>query len=305
MGNVMVIGSLNYDVCASVDRIPEIGETILGDSVAYHCGGKGGNQAYACAKAGAETTMLGAVGADACAEILKRSLTEAGVNAEHLLEIADTSSGNAIISVDAAGNNTIIVIPGANARVTEAYVRDMSNQFQAGQVVVLQFEIPQPAVYEAIRLAKEKGCVVVLNPAPARNIDPAYLSAIDYLTPNETELRLLVQAGGSLEEKAAALIDGGVKRLIVTLGEKGVMYMDEGKHTTYYPARKVNAVDTVGAGDCFNGFFCAAIADGKPVSEAIQKAIVASSISVSRSGAQSSFPDGEEVLRVIAAEKNG
>lgn len=301
MGKVLIVGSLNYDIAVKTKHIPRIGETVMGASIAYNCGGKGGNQAYACAKAGALTKMFGAVGDDACAAVLMNSLKQAGVDISHLCQIDRCCSGNAVVVVDDAGRNSIIVIPGANQMITNTYIRNLQSEFRQADVVLLQMEIPLKVIYETIRVAKAEGCIVILNPAPVQPIDPKYYPLIDYLTPNETELDNLVAGNGSLEEKARQLNSLGIAHVIVTLGEKGAL--SSGKDgLTYFAAKKVEAVDSVGAGDCFNGYFGAAIAEGKTPDEAIRIAIAAASLSVTQAGAQSSIPEKAKVFGMMREE---
>lgn len=299
MNNVTVIGSLNQDICVRTERIPSVGETLLGRSIEYNCGGKGGNQAYACAQAGAEVIMLGAVGNDANGTVLADSLQSVGVDVSKLLRLDSAVSGTAIVTVDDAGNNTITVIPGANAMVSSQYIQSQREILKKSKVALLQLETPLPTVYSAVKAAKEEGCFVVLNPAPAQSLDREYLQLVDCLTPNEKELALLCPGEDSLEDKAKHLIDRGIKHMVVTMGGEGVLYVGQDKQPIYYPARRVDAVDTVGAGDCFNGYFSAAIAAGKTMSEAVQEAVTAASISVTRSGAQQSFPQRREIETLL------
>lgn len=303
VGRIIVVGSLNYDIAVRTQSIPKLGETVMGESIAYNCGGKGGNQAYACAKAGAQTKMIGAVGDDACAEVLVDSLKQAGVDICHLRRVKGCCSGNAVVVIDDAGRNSIIVIPGANERITDTYVRELQSEFCQADVVLLQMEIPLAVIYETMRIAKAKGCKLILNPAPVQPIDPQYYPLIDYLTPNETELDNLIEGNGTVEEKARALNRLGIAHVIVTLGEKGALLADE-NGISYFAARMVEAVDSVGAGDCFNGYFCAALAEGRTNDEAIRIAIAASSLSVTRPGAQCSIPGRTEVIDLMEGEKH-
>lgn len=304
MGDVAVIGSLNYDTSVRTTRIPAVGETVLGSSIAYHSGGKGANQAYACAKAGAKTCMLGAVGDDTCAEILENSLKSANVCTENLLKFQNVSSGNAIVTVDDAGNNAIIAIPGANYQILPQHIYEFRETLRAVSVALLQLEIPIETIYAAIETAKQEDCLVVLNPAPVQSIQNEFLAMVDYVIPNETELHQLVAGNASAEDKALQLIADGVKNVIVTLGEKGVLYVDAHKNVRKFAAKRVNAVDTVGAGDCFCGYFTAALAKGEKVETAIDEAIAAAAISVTRTGAQESIPTRAEVMQLIG-EENG
>ena len=303
MGSVLVVGSLNYDTTLVVERIPVVGETVIGKSVAYGCGGKGANQACACARAGARTTMLGAIGDDSGGSQLRQSLAACGVRTEALLVERKAPTGMAVVTVEASGRNHIVVIPGANAALTaervEAFFAGME---EAPQVVLLQLEIPLAAVYAAIRCAKAAGAMVALNPAPAQRLDPAYFPQIDYLLPNETELALLAARAGGPAKQAEALTRAGVGHVVATLGERGALHLAAGCAPVYYAAHRVRAVDTVGAGDCFCGYFCAALAAGKDVGAAIAAGTAAAAISVTRPGAQAAIPLAKEVEALLKGE---
>lgn len=305
MGSVLVVGSLNYDTALAVERIPAVGETVIGTSVAYGCGGKGANQACACARAGARTTLLGVVGDDIGGSQLRQSLIACGVRTEALWVKRGAQTGMAVVTVDSSGRNSIVVIPGANAALTaervEAYFAGLE---EAPTVVLLQLEIPLAAAYAAVRCAKAAGAAVALNPAPARRLDPAYVSRVDYLLPNETELALLAARAGDPAEQAEALTRAGVGHVVATLGERGALHLTAGGAPVYYAAHRVRAVDTVGAGDCFCGYFCAALAVGKSEGMAIAEATAAAAISVTRAGAQASIPLAEEVAALLKGEKD-
>lgn len=299
MGKVLVIGSLNYDTTLAVECIPAVGETVIGKGVAYGCGGKGANQACACARAGADTTMFGAVGEDACGAQLRQSLAFSGVHTEALLTRREAHSGMAVVTVDASGRNHIVVIPGANATLNAQCVEAFFAAAETPDVLLLQMEIPLEAVYAAIRAAKAAGAIVVLNPAPAKRIDSKYLRWIDYLVPNETELAVLAGRAGETAEQAAVLVRAGVRHVVATLGERGAAHVTADSAPLFYDAHRVHAVDTVGAGDCFCGYFCAALANGKDARAAITTAMAAAAISVTRAGAQESMPLAAEVKAML------
>lgn len=295
MNGVLVVGSLNYDFQISTERLPKKGETVLGNAIYYSCGGKGANQAYASAKAGTPTTMLGAVGDDRYGNMLKDNLARAGVFIDHIKTVENESSGMSFLSVDAQGQNSIICIPGANKYVSSDMVRKNAAGFQNSNVVLLQWEIPTEAVYESVRQAKRFGNRVILNPAPYHPIDPSCLEMIDYITPNEMELSSLVPDCVAAEDKASILIRKGVKNVIVTLGAKGALLVDSKGEKKHFASPAVKVVNTVGAGDCFNGYLAALLSSGRSVEEAISTANIASSISVKKSGAQESIPNMKEV----------
>ena len=301
---ILIIGSLNMDLAIEMKRMPVAGETVLGMKLDYIPGGKGANQACAAARLGGNVKMLGCIGADEFGEVLKKNLMTCGVNVSNLKRSDRKSTGIASIYVDGQGNNTIVVVPGANMECDVGYLREYDNVLQQSDYVILQMEIPQEAICYAVGRAKELGKTVILNPAPALDSLPdAIWEKLDYITPNETELMKLSKKEGNclgdFIEGAKVLLDKGVKNVLVTMGEKGALLVNENL-SEVFPARKVIPVDTTAAGDCFNGAFVVALAEGKEEQEAVRFANTASSIAVTRNGAQTSIPDREETNRVLA-----
>ena len=299
---ILVVGSLNMDMSVHMETMPAVGETVLGDGLGYQMGGKGANQACACGRLGGEVKILGCVGRDEFGSRQIESLEAAGVDASGLRQSPGLPTGPAVIYVDGNGDNSIVVIPGANRECGEQYLRERDELFQWCGIVVLQMEIPMEAVLYAARRGRELGKTVILNPAPAPDRLPdELLGLVDYLTPNETELAKLsgIAAMGQADLKRAArrLIEKGVKKVLVTLGEQGALLVD-GETERLYPARQVESVDTTAAGDCFNGALATALAEGMAEDEAIRFANLAASLAVTRKGAQSSLPDREEVERL-------
>lgn len=297
--SILVIGSLNMDMTIPVEELPQKGETILGGSPSYIPGGKGANQACAAGKLGGRVAMLGKVGRDQMGRTLKENLAAAGVDVSHVEETPDAPTGMAVIYVDRRGSNSIVVIPGANACCDQAYVEANEALIAAHDIIVLQLEIPYDAVFAAVRLAKKHGRMVILNPAPAPDSLPdEVISALDYFTPNETELaRIAGMAAGSVREAEAAgkrLVEKGVGTVLATLGEAGALLVTR-EEARLVPALRVDAVDTTAAGDTFNGAFVTALAEGIPEGEAIAFANKAAAISVTRKGAQTSIPTREEL----------
>ena len=297
--SILIIGSLNMDMTIPVEELPQKGETILGGSPSYIPGGKGANQACAAGKLGGRVAMLGKVGRDQMGRTLKENLAAAGVDVSHVEETPDAPTGMAVIYVDRRGSNSIVVIPGANACCDKAYVEANEALIAAHDIIVLQLEIPYDAVFAAVRLAKKHGRMVVLNPAPAPDSLPdEVISALDYFTPNETELaRIAGMAAGSIQEAEAAgkrLVEKGVGTVLATLGEAGALLVTR-EEARLIPALRVDAVDTTAAGDTFNGAFVTALAEGIPEGEAIAFANKAAAISVTRKGAQTSIPTREEL----------
>ncbi|MFB9264694.1 ribokinase [Bradyrhizobium erythrophlei] len=301
MGRVFVAGSINMDVVATAERHPRIGETVAGEAVLYFPGGKGANQAVAAAKLGTPTTLIGRLGADAFGQELRRFLAAQGVDLALVKDTAGTHSGTAIITL-ANADNTIVVVPGANARVDADDVA--APMLATGDVAVSQFEIPLPTIAAFFRRARAAGATTILNPAPAKQADPELLDLVDILILNETELGFLT--GHELRdsddperfiEAAQTLAQGKV--VCVTLGKRGVLALVEGQHLLV-PGREVKAVDTTGAGDCFVGALASQLACGRPLRDALAYANVAASICVQRMGAAPSMPTTKEVEDALA-----
>lgn len=297
---ILVIGSLNMDLSIDLAKMPVTGETILGRGIAYKAGGKGANQACAAGKLGGRVRMLGCVGQDEFGQKLVKSLSESGVETDYIKESRDLPTGTAVIYVDDNGDNSIVVIPGANMACDIEYLKEQDEQFHWCDYVVLQMEIPYEAVWYSVKRAKELGKTVILNPAPAPDeIPEEILSLVDYLTPNETEIIALNgKSKDAIREGAEKLLSRGVSNVIATLGDRGALLVNR-YGETFYPARKVVSVDTTAAGDCFNGAMVAALAEGQSEAEAILFANIASSIAVTRKGAQESLPIREEVAVIM------
>ena len=297
---ILVIGSLNMDLSIDLAKMPVTGETILGRGIAYKAGGKGANQVCAAGKLGGRVRMLGCVGQDEFGQKLVKSLSESGVETDYIKESRDLPTGTAVIYVDDNGDNSIVVIPGANMACDIEYLKEQDEQFHWCDYVVLQMEIPYEAVWYSVKRAKELGKMVILNPAPAPDeIPEEILSLVDYLTPNETEIIALNgKSKDDIREGAEKLLSRGVSNVIATLGDRGALLVNR-YGETFYPARKVVSVDTTAAGDCFNGAMVAALAEGQSEAEAILFANIASSIAVTRKGAQESLPIREEVAVIM------
>jgi ribokinase len=295
---VVVFGSLNMDLVARVPRLPEPGETLSGHGFLANPGGKGANQAVACARQGAQVEMVGRVGDDGFAAQLRASLASQGVDAQGVGTVAAESTGVAMIMVDDRAQNAIAVIPGANALVDERDAEVLRPRLREAAMLLLQLEVPMPAVLRAAALAREAGCRVLLNPAPAQSLPDALWPLIDILVVNETEARLLAGVASvtrqNAAEAAAVLRRRGPREVIVTLGEQGVVTVAaEGVHG--YDAVRVQAVDTTAAGDTFIGALAALLVEGRAMPEAVRHAIRAAALCVTRPGAQASMPSRQEV----------
>ncbi|WOD20229.1 ribokinase [Paraburkholderia kirstenboschensis] len=296
---VAVVGSLNMDLVARAPRLPHPGETLAGRTFAQVAGGKGGNQAVAAARLGAQVSMLGCVGADANGAQLRAGLEAEGIDCS-AVETGREATGVALIIVDDASQNAIVIVAGSNGEVTQETIARHEAVLAAADVVICQLETPPDTVQAALATARRLGKTVILNPAPATGPLPAeWLPLIDYLIPNELEAATLTGLPvGSPEEAATAaavLRAAGARNVLVTLGPRGVQAALEGAAPALYDAPKVKAVDTTAAGDTFIGGFAAQLAQGASVDAAIRFAQRAAALSVTRAGAQPSIPTRAEV----------
>jgi ribokinase len=302
MGRVFVAGSINMDVVATADRHPRIGETVAGHAVLYFPGGKGANQAVAAAKLGAPTTLIGRLGKDAFGDQLKAFLGAQGVDLGFVRETAEAHTGTAIITV-ANADNTIVVVPGANALVDTADVA--APTLSKGDIAVSQFEIPLPTIGAFFRRARAVAATTILNPAPAIEFGRELLDLVDILILNETELGLLAKTGLRDSDDHARIVDAirslqtsQDKIICVTLGKRGVLALVKGE-PLIIAGHAVKAVDTTGAGDCFVGAIAAEFGSGKSIGDALAYANMAASICVQRMGAAPSMPTAAEVEAVL------
>lgn len=305
-GHIIVVGSLNMDLVVRSPRHPLPGETLLGGDFRTFPGGKGANQAVAAARVGGIVSMVGRVGSDDFGAALLQNLATNGVNATHVRRDAEAATGVALITVGADGQNTIVVAPGANGRLVPGDVAAAQELFGDGDVLLLQLEIPLPAVNRAIEEAHRRDTRVVLNPAPAQPLDAALLKQVDVLVPNQSELGLLTgMAVESIEDitaAAQALRAQGVKNIIVTLGGEGVVVVDE-MNVSQLPPYKVEVVDTTAAGDAFVGAFAVALGRGSGLVEAARWGNAAGALAVTKAGAQPSLPSRAELEQLLA--RNG
>ena len=297
---IVVIGSANTDLVVRVPKLPRPGETVTGDRFQIVAGGKGANQAVAAARAGARVTFIGNVGRDDFGAATLQGLRREGINTRCIVRSRSSPSGVALILVDSRGENLIGVARGSNDELLPRHVDAALPAIRAARFLVVQLEIPVKTVRHAVALANRHRVPVLLNPAPAQPVPASLLRQVTFLTPNEHELAALTglptKRRSEVEAAARKLNQLGVAHVLATCGARGVFCCSD-VDVRWFPAPKVKAVDTVGAGDCFSGVFAAAIAEGKPVGEAIRFAVAAAAISVTRRGARSSMPLRREIPR--------
>jgi len=298
MKPIVVVGSINMDMVSRTARIPSPGETIFGTSFQTHTGGKGANQAVAVAKLGYPVIMLGKVGQDAFGRELVSALHTYGVDMSEVEAVAG-SSGAASIVVDDRGENSIIVIPGANLLVDPQYVREKADVLRAAGMVLAQLEIPLETVACLAQMCEEFGVPLVLDPAPAQRLDAATLARIAWFTPNQTEAQFYTQKAGSSDEVLARCFALGPKNIILKQGSDGALIALAGGGRYAVNPFPVETVDTTAAGDAFNGAFAVALLSGLGPQASGQYAAAAAAISVTRTGAQSSLANSNEVQELL------
>ncbi|EKT4450638.1 ribokinase [Pseudomonas fortuita] len=291
---VVVVGSLNMDLVARAQRLPRAGETLPGDSFFTVPGGKGANQAVAVARLGGSVAMIGNVGDDDYGRQLHRALYVEGIDCQGVSTCPGVSSGVALITVDAASQNCIVIIPGGNGLLTPHSVQRFDALLQAAEVVICQLEVPADTVAWTLARARELGKQVILNPAPATGPLPAgWFACIDYLTPNESEAEALTSVAVTDQDSARRagerLLQLGAGKVIITLGAQGALLVTAQGHQ-HYPAPVVQPLDTTAAGDTFIGGFAAGLVRGLEEGEAIAFGQRAAALSVTRAGAQPSIP---------------
>lgn len=296
MSKITVIGSSNMDLTVRTPHIPVKGETIFGGEVIMSFGGKGANQAVAVSRLGGDVNFISKVGDDSNGRMMKEHFAAEGLCTDSVISDPSSQSGSAWICVDDNGDNMIIVMPGSNGSMSVADLEPFEEMIRSSDYLLMQLEVPVEVVAHAAEIASASGVKVILNPAPAAPLSDSLLSKLYALTPNETECRILCGSEASDDDvaNAAVLYRKGVKNVIVTLGDKGSMlYNADGVVTV--PATKVEAVDTVAAGDTYNGALCVALSKGRSLVEAMKFATAASAIAVTRTGAQASIPYASEL----------
>lgn len=301
---IVVLGIFNADTSYRAERMPKIGETILGQHFTLGPGGKGSNQAVAAARAGGRTHIITRLGVDDFAKVARATWEKAGVVPE-VKDDAESHTGAAFIFLEAAtGNNAIIVAPGAGARISPSDLDAKAELIRSAAVFVAQLEQPIPAAWRGLEIARAAGVTTILNPAPAAALEDAMLALCDYITPNETEAETLtglpVTTLAEAELAADALLARGVGAVVMTLGARGALYRDRARsvHVPVISAGPV--VETTGAGDAFNGGFAVALSEGRDVVEAVRFGCATAGISVTRAGAAPSMPARAEIDALLA-----
>jgi ribokinase len=296
MPTIAVVGSVNMDLVVRTARFPAAGETLIGDGFATIAGGKGANQAVAAQRLGGRVGLVACVGDDEFGAIMRQGLADEGIDVTHVDVRTGEVSGVALITVDTAGENTIIVVPGANGTLSPEDVETAREAIAGARVLLLQLEVPLPTVGAAARLAHEAGASVILNAAPAAAVPDTLLSLAEYVVVNESEIFVL--AGEGITDRQAAvhaLQARGARTIVLTLGSAGaVLFAADGRVTTEV-AFSVEVVDTTAAGDAFVGAFAVALAEGLTADEALRRGNAAGALSVTREGAQPSLPRREDV----------
>lgn len=296
---IIIVGSSNTDLVVQSERLPKAGETIIGANFFQNQGGKGANQAVAAAKLGGDVTFVANVGQDDFGQNAIQSYKEVNINVDFIQQV-NKPTGMAMINVDANAENCIVVVPGANDTLVKEDIDRIKGIIDSNTLLLVQLEVPISTVEYTIKIAKEKNAQVILNPAPAHMLSDDVLAHVDIITPNETELELLTSMKVENEDQMIRAVkqlhEKGIETVIVTLGAKGCYLSSETK-SEYRDAPKVNAVDTTGAGDVFNGALTASLSEGISLYESIDFALKAASNSVTKAGAQEAIPTLAELQK--------
>ena len=294
MSDISVLGIFVADISFSGSKIPAVGETILGNKYNVGPGGKGCNQAIAIARLGGKVNFISKIGKDSYGELALNTLKKNKINTKNIIQDTNLQTGVAGILVDKnSGKNAINVIVGAPSTLKINEIDDQTNLIKNSKIFLTQLEVPKDVTLHCLKVAKENGCVTILNPAPASEISKEFYNNIDFFTPNETEAEFYtgIKITNEKDAKQAAdkLINLGIKKVIITLGEKGLFYSD-GKEEIYLKAHSVKAIDTTGAGDAFNGGLAFGISNGKSIKECLALANKVAGISTTKLGAGDAMP---------------
>ncbi|MGC6389426.1 ribokinase [Ewingella sp. S1.OA.A_B6] len=306
-GKLVVLGSINADHILNIEQFPQPGETVIGKQYTVAFGGKGANQAVAAGRAGADISFIACVGEDDIGERVRKQLASDNIDTSPVEAISDTTTGVALIFVNAEGENVIGIDAGANKAVTPEYLNRYQQEIIEASALLMQLESPLETVIAAAQLAKQHNTQVILNPAPACELPAELLSLVDIITPNETEAERLTGVQVNNNEDAAraakALHEKGIETVIITLGSKGVWLSQKGEGKQMVGFR-VKAVDTIAAGDTFNGALVTSLLEGKSMESAVRFAHAAAAIAVTRPGAQPSVPWRHEIDDFLACQES-
>ena len=294
MREITVLGIFVADISFSGHKIPSIGETILGKKYNVGPGGKGCNQAIAIARLGGNTNFISKIGKDVYGELALKTLEKNKISTENIIQDGNQQTGVAGILVDQnTGKNAINVIVGAPSSLRISEIEKKINLIKRSKIFLTQLEVPKDVTLHCLKTAKENGCITILNPAPASEISKEFYNNIDFFTPNETEAEfytgIKITSEKEAKEAADKLLNLGIKKIIITLGEKGLFYSD-GKEETYLKASAVKAIDTTGAGDAFNGGLAFGLSKEKPIKECLELANKVAGISTTKLGAGDAMP---------------
>lgn len=302
---LIVLGSVNIDHILNVNEFPKPGETLTGTHYKIAYGGKGANQAVAAGRLGANVQFIAAVGNDDLGKNFKKQLQSDHIDTRSVAVIDQENTGVALILVNQEGENQIAIYAGANAAVTPEYLDQFADDITKADAILMQLETPLATVEQAAKLAKQNNTQVILNPAPAQKLSDELLAHVDIITPNETEAEFLtgikIITEQDAQQAAQLLHDKGIHTVIITLGSKGA-WVNHAQNGVIVPGFRVNAVDTIGAGDTFNGMLVTALLEGKDLKQAVYYAHAAGALSVTKAGAQTSVPTRKDVDNFIQSQ---
>lgn len=303
MGRVTVVGSFMFDLVARAPRRPKTGETLIGDSFGMFIGGKGANQAIAASRLNALVCMVGRLGDDLFGNQFLDKFSDEKINTDFVIQDKNNGTGVGMPLIDASGDNSIVIIPRANTALSAENINQGYEAIANSDILLLQLEVPIEASQRAAEIAKENSTIVILNPAPAREIPDTFLDLVDILTPNESETEILsgISATTEKEAKEAAriLMDKGVETVILTLGSRGSLLLTATVES-FFPANQVDVVDTTAAGDAFCGALAASLANGSTIEEAVKTGNAAGALAVTKLGAEPSLPKKVDLDRFLA-----
>ena len=303
MGRVTVVGSFMFDLVARAPRRPKTGETLIGDSFGMFIGGKGANQAIAASRLNALVCMVGRLGDDLFGNQFLDKFSDEKINTDFVIQDKNNGTGVGMPLIDASGDNSIVIIPRANTALSAENINQGYEAIANSDILLLQLEVPIEASQRAAEIAKENSTIVILNPAPAREIPDTLLDLVDILTPNESETEILSGISATTEkeakEAACILMDKGVETVILTLGSRGSLLLTSTVES-FFPANQVDVVDTTAAGDAFCGALAASLANGSTIEEAVKTGNAAGALAVTKLGAEPSLPKKADLDRFLA-----